>query len=332
MEYKIIQIDKIHLDLGNPRIAPILTMYGSEVTADQISLALVSVGSDSSHTTFASLKESIKTNGGIIHPIIVNRKDNKYIVIEGNTRVQIYRDFKKSKTAGNWDEIIAIVYDNLPESEIHAIRLQTHLVGPRDWNPYSKGKYLSRLYNEEQLSMGQIVDFCGGDYAKTKKYIDAYTLMEDHYRPQLNSDDEFDPEKFSAFVEYQNGKVVQAVANHGYSVNDFASWIISEKISPLSRIRQLPEVLNNKEAREAFLNGTISDAIRVIESASPSSDALQKATLDQLAFEISKRIRAISYEEMKKYRASSSYANKKTTLIEALDQLSEFCDEISGDY
>jgi len=215
-----IETDNIILDFDNPRIARVLEMYPNrgDITAEQINLALGTDGGiekkESSHTTFVSLKESIRSNGGIIHPILVNRKNNQYIVIEGNTRVQIYKDFKKGGVAGNWDQIMAVVYEDLPETTIHSIRLQSHLVGPRDWDPYSKAKYLHMLYYQNKLPFHQIVDFCGGDRSKTRKYIDAYQLMEDHYRPLLESDDDFDPERFSAFVEYQNGKIRHAIASH----------------------------------------------------------------------------------------------------------------------
>lgn len=138
LEYRLIQVKDIELDFDNPRIARALEMFPdrNDITAEQISLALGAGADagDSSHTTFTSLKESIKTNGGIIHPIIVNRTGNQYIVIEGNTRVQIYKDFKSKGVPGNWDEIIAVIYTNLSEEAAHAIRLQSHLVGPREWD------------------------------------------------------------------------------------------------------------------------------------------------------------------------------------------------------
>jgi hypothetical protein len=67
----------------------------------------------------ASLRESIKENGGIIHPIIVNKRANgTYVVIEGNTRLQIYKDFIASGEPGNWTTIRAVVYENLEDEKI----------------------------------------------------------------------------------------------------------------------------------------------------------------------------------------------------------------------
>ena len=220
--YENITISEIFLDFNNPRIARVLEMYqGGEIPSEAISMALGS-SSESTGTSYGSLKESIKTNGGIIHPIIVNKtSDGKYVVIEGNTRVQIYREFQEQGVPGDWTKICAVVYEGLGNEFIHAIRLQSHLVGPRDWDPYSKAKYLNSLSNIEKLPMNQIVSFCGGNTNEVLKMINAYIDMEKYYRTQLSADDVFDPRKFSAFVELQNKSVIDALF-----INKFSEFFI----------------------------------------------------------------------------------------------------------
>lgn len=170
MEYIKLSIDKVELDIKNPRIQQYLEIYGDDITSDGIALALNSSSGASSTSSYQTLKESIKVNGGIINPIIVNKySDGKLVVIEGNTRVQIYKEFALADPEGPWKEIIAIVYDNLPETDIHAIRLQTHLVGPRDWDPFSKAKYLNQLSNIDKLPMATIISFCGGKKSRNRK-------------------------------------------------------------------------------------------------------------------------------------------------------------------
>ena len=141
-KYRDLIIEEVELDMNNPRIAKFIEMYDKDtLNSEQLALALGSGVEDSNQTNYSSLYNSIKTNRGIIHPIIVNHQlDGKYVVIEGNTRVQIYKEFKENNIDGNWNTIPAIVYENLNDSEIHAIRLQSHLVGPRDWDPDSKAK------------------------------------------------------------------------------------------------------------------------------------------------------------------------------------------------
>ena len=107
--HKMLKIDEINLDKDNPRIRRWIEMYGEDPTPEQIHLAL-GAGGDSTNssggTTYYSLRESIRTNGGIIHPIIVNKGPNNALtVIEGNTRVAIFRDFHDNSEKGKWHTI-----------------------------------------------------------------------------------------------------------------------------------------------------------------------------------------------------------------------------------
>lgn len=143
--YIEIPVEDIELDKSNPRIARGIAYYGENITSETMALLL-----GSTSEACASLRESIRENGGIIHPIVVNKRTgNSYVVIEGNTRLQIYKDFIKNGVPGNWTTIRAIVYDNLDTERIHAIRLQAHLIGPREWDPYSKAMYLHYLADVE---------------------------------------------------------------------------------------------------------------------------------------------------------------------------------------
>ena len=112
--YMELPIDDIELDKSNPRIANYLSTHSEDdITSDLMALLL-----GTTSEACASLRESILVNGGVIHPIVVNkREDNSYVVIEGNTRLQIYKDFRKQGKSGNWDRIRAIVYENLDEDE-----------------------------------------------------------------------------------------------------------------------------------------------------------------------------------------------------------------------
>ena len=138
--YVELKIDEIELDKSNPRISNYLELYDeNEMTSDTMALLL-----GTTTDACASLRESIRENGGIVHPIIVNHfSDGRYVVIEGNTRLQIYRDFCKKGIPGNWNVIKSIVYENIDEETLHSIRLQAHLIGPREWDAYAKAKYLN---------------------------------------------------------------------------------------------------------------------------------------------------------------------------------------------
>lgn len=328
-KFEMLSIKEIELDKTNPRIARIIEMYGDKVTAEGIALALGS-GSSSEEQgggpSFMGLKQSILTNGSIIHPIIVNReKVGGLIVIEGNTRVQIYKEFNDQGVEGNWEKVPAMIYEDMDKPMIDAIRLQAHLVGTRAWDPYSKAKYLHSLSISNHLPLSQMVDFCGGNKHEVSNYINAYIDMEKYYRQILNGDT-FDATRFSAFVELQKSRIAESVVNAGFTKSDFAQWIHEKRIHPVRFVRALPRILQDKKAREVFLKEDIEEAIKVLDAPSAQS-ILTEATLEDLALEISKRIAGLPYKDMKKLRDASSI-EKREILGDAKDALSELVDDI----
>ncbi|MFH0975876.1 MAG: ParB/Srx family N-terminal domain-containing protein [Spirochaetota bacterium] len=329
---KLIPIKDIELDKSNPRIAQFLEFYGDDIPSEQIALAL-GVGdsqTDGNGVTFQSLKTSIKTNGGIIHPIIVNDKsDKKYVVIEGNTRLAIYKEFHDKKIPGKWDKILSIVYKAMTPEEIDAIRLQSHLVGPRAWDPYSKAKYLEYLRNSEHLTMNQIIDFCGGRKKEVEDYIEAYLVMENEYKSQLESDSDFDPSRFSAFVELQRTPVKKAIVDANFTFKDFAKWVIDLKFKRLEDVRKLPVILPKKESREIFIKTKGKDAVqKALDAIAPPQPTdnlfLLNAKLEQLAKELSNKIMSMQWSESQKLRDERESAEVQD-LFDARDQLIELC-------
>lgn len=305
--YQMVPIDNLELDTTNPRIRKWIEMYGPNPTAEQIHMAL-GIGSndtESSSTTFSSLRESIRTNRGIINPIIVNRHpEGKLVVVEGNTRVAIYRNFKDDKVIGPWDSIPALIHENLEQIGIDSIRLQAHLVGPRPWDPYSKAKYLHHLRNVENIPFTQLVDLCGGKKKELQNYIDAYSDMEKYYRRVISDDGAFDPTRFSAFVELQRPRIKQAILNSGYSLEDFARWVDQRLIDPIETIRDLPEILGHPEAKKVFLQDGAKQATKLIDLPPPSST--QGLSLEDLARSLSQKINQLSWKDVERLKDNPS--------------------------
>lgn len=330
MEYIKLSIDEVELDINNPRIQQYLEMYGDDITSDGIALALNGSSGASSTSSYQTLKESIRVNGGIINPIIVNKfPDGRLVVIEGNTRLQIYKEFALADPEGPWKEIIAIVYEDLPETEIHAIRLQTHLVGPRDWDPFSKAKYLNQLSNIDKLPMATIISFCGGKKAEIEKLISAYTDMVTFYFPVAETAEmDPDPREFSKFSELQNTSIKQALAVHKFDRTDFAKWVVNGNIDTAQNVRKLPAILANSVAREVFLKSTISEAEKYINSSGKGAKNLSEATMDELVSELIKRCRNIEFSYIKQLRDDPRFEDKKNRIIELETEIKDVISEV----
>lgn len=323
-------VDELILDKSNPRIRKWIEMYGDEPTPDQVFMALGAGANDpgsEAGPTFASLKESIRTNGGVIQPVFVNKTpEGQYIVIEGNTRVAIYKDFARDRTPGNWTEIQAIVYENLDEEQIDAIRLQAHLVGPRAWDPYSKAKYLHHLRTKEHFPFDRLVDYCGGRKREVQQLIAGYTDMEQYYRPVLPDDSAFDTTRFSGFVELQRPKIKEAILQAGFTFTDFANWIKDRKIDPLSTVRQLPQILRTPRARQVFLDAGAREALKEIER--PDLDTfLRQANISQLCHALSLSIKSMPYQEFQRLKSNPD-GDEAQALQDVLGELQDVCDDI----
>jgi hypothetical protein len=324
--HKLVPIDDIILDKSNPRIALWLEMYEGEPTAEQIHQAL-GAGVDDKEaqggTKFNTLKNSIQTNGGIIQPVMINTlRNGKMVCIEGNTRVCVYKSFRDQKVTGSWDRIPAIVYKGLDDEAVDAIRLQAHLVGPRQWDPYSKAKYLTYLRNKEQMPFSRLVDYCGGSQKAVMESIDAYADMETYYRPLCDSEGDFDPQRFSGFVELQKNNVKTAISQAGYEVSAFAKWIYDKKVYPLATVRWLPKILKDKKATTVFLKKGALEAMKVLDRPDLSK-ALQEATLAQLAQALVEAINKVPFAQAKELENDpTSDANQ--ALLEAQDTLNTF--------
>ena len=89
------------------------------------------------------LKAAIREAGKINVPLLVNKtKEGKYRVLDGNTRLLVYKEFLESGEEGDWETIPAQVDEDMNPDRIEAIQLNCHMVPARDWRPYNKGKML----------------------------------------------------------------------------------------------------------------------------------------------------------------------------------------------
>lgn len=305
-KFEKLDISKVELDMDNPRIVKFLEMYSEEaLTGEAVALALGSSGNSTDGSTgYYNLKDSIRISRGIIHPIIVNYRSDmgKYVAIEGNTRVQIYRELKEEypDEAELWGHIPAIVYEDLPKEKIDMIRLQAHLVGPREWDAYSKAKYLYQLNVVEKMPMSQLVNYCGGKASEVPKQIKAYDDMETYYRKALEDESAFDSKEFSKFVELQGAKT--AIFQNGFTLDDFTQWVLGDKFRMAIDIRKLPKVLANKEATKVFLESNIDKAYDLVKDPETKTKTLSKSSLADLCNELTRRINEMGLRSVERIR------------------------------
>jgi ParB-like nuclease domain len=323
-QFQLLPIDQVALDPTNPRIRRFLEFLVGEPTFDNFALALdVTSGAadeQDAGTTAEKLRNSILANGGILQPIIVRKlEQDRYLCIEGNTRLYLYRSFVNDQVPGNWTNIPALVHEQIEQTDVDTIRLQAHLVGPRQWDAYSKAKYLWELCHRERMPIDRIIAICGGSRREVVRSIQAYADMETYFRPLFEPGETYDTERYSGFVELQASKVKDTILRNGFNLADFGKWMKAGKFKGLASVRQLPRVLSDKKARDVFIKKDIKAAQDVLEKPELSA-GLKSATVAQLARALAERVGALPFQELTRLRDNPDDDTVRY-VADALDEL-----------
>ena len=63
----------------------------------------------------------------------------------------------------------------------------------------------------------------------------------------------------------QNQQIRETLVRNGYSKNDFAKWVINGNFDTMQSVRQLPAILNNKDATKVFFDENAKEAMKIVE-------------------------------------------------------------------
>jgi hypothetical protein len=187
---------------------------------------------------------------------------------------------------------------------------------------------LDHLLNVENLPLTRVVDLCGGRKREITEYVNAYHDMEKYYRPVLESDSDFEPQRFSAFIELQKADVKNAIAQAGFSMRDFAKWVADRNIDPLNTVRALPRILRNTQARNKFLQFNAREALKLLDV--PASPELSNVPLDQILLALMERLDVLPYPDVKALKKDPG-GTRAQLLLQARDALVELCTDISSE-
>ena len=342
--YQLIPTQQLDFDRENPRIKVALEKYGDKLDEERIRFALQTATEGSSTvSSYRSLKDSIRAARGISIPIVVWPDKDRFVCVDGNTRLAIYHELDEENTSGNWSAINCLVLNNPEPREIETIRVTAHLVGAREWPAYEKARYLHYLRNVEFMDYDELIARCGGNKTTITQQIDAYRDMNEFYR-DVNSDDAFKVDRFSGFVELQKTDIKDAIYSAGYDLKDFGRWIRDGQIYRLADVRKLPRVLVDDDAKTTFVNGglrSIEDAVAVAEAnrhkdvhPSPLETSVATASMATLAEALLEKIKSLPRHDYvalrdRQYETADQDIDTLSDLAEHLHDLLPRCRKVT---
>ena len=195
-----------------------------------------------------ALRLNIKTNGGLINPILVSGD----VVIEGNSRLAAYKMLQEIDPI-RWGKIRCHVFkEPLTDDDVFNLLCTFHVNGRKDWNPMEQAGLLYRRQQECMRPIEEIAKERGMKAADAKNMVATYELMK--------ANDDIETSKWSYYEEFR--KIIKYVQQAEYKVEDH-----SIKTAILDRIKD-GTIAESKDLRKLgkLVRSDEDDAVRVLNS------------------------------------------------------------------
>ena len=125
----------------------------------------------------------VKRHGGLMEPILVRRDTME--VIEGNSRLAVYRQLHQKNEDGDWELIPCDIVSSLTEDQQAAFLNQIHVKGKTTWSAYEKANF-AYVRKEQGWDVDKIARLFGESQALIKKRIRVIGMMKRNEDNQLS--------------------------------------------------------------------------------------------------------------------------------------------------
>lgn len=306
------EIDQLKLlfFVENPRIYSLVRAGDDEPDQAEIQEKLLSMD------YVKSLIQDIKSNGGLIDPVIV--KAGTHEVLEGNSRLAAYR-WLASKDPIKWGKIkCTLLPGDISETDVFALLGQYHIKGKKDWAPYEQAGFLYRRHKNQGISVTDLGNELGLGRMRIRQLIDTYQFM-------LNQD-ERNINKWSYYEEYIKSNKIKKLRDDYVHldtiiVEKIKSGEINKAVDIRDKLAKLVDVSSKVVAK--FVNKEIGldEAFDLVE-ASGNNDGTYKRlsnfrqwmvsedTTEAIVMAQSQALKKIVFE-LKKIQGESSRLLKK---------------------
>jgi len=264
-----VSVEECALDPQNPRIQFLIGQRAgivNEGDLDELIWAKDAV---------KALGQSILQNGGVYEAVIVQRKDQKFLVREGNCRtVACRRLLDQHPNDNRFKTMPALVFDvDLTEEDLAVLLADMHVSGKIRWDAYEQAKHVSDLFHIYGKTYEWLSNHLRLSKGKIKELLDAYQATTEYLSLHPTP---INVKKFAVFHEIVKKKDLrERYKEDGRFKQSFHRWVSEERISDSKQIRDLTAILSNPEAVKALDQTGFEDAQKVLVRDDPSlqSDA-----------------------------------------------------------
>lgn len=125
------------------------------------------------------LKSQIEQNGGLLEALLVVKRNDEYVVLEGNSRLAAYRILFESNPV-KWGKVrVDLLPETITEEEIFTLIGSVHLNKKKDWTVFEQAAYVYRQKQIQKCPDSTLAKKVGLSAPTVKKYIEVYEFMVD---------------------------------------------------------------------------------------------------------------------------------------------------------
>ena len=200
-----------------------------------------------------NLEPQVKRHGGLMEPILVRHDTME--VIEGNSRLAVYRHFHQKKTEGEWEHIPCEIVSSLTDDQQAAFLNQIHVKGKTSWSAYEKANF-AYVRKERGWSLEKIAGVFGesiGTIRTRVKVIEAMKTNEDNARSHFSYYD----------VLVRSAEMSEAMQKEGVSgflltkIKNFGPKDEDGDFTAQELRKKLPVILKKPKVLTKYLEGKI---------------------------------------------------------------------------
>ena len=200
-----------------------------------------------------NLEPEVKRHGGLMEPILVRHDTME--VIEGNSRLAVYRHFHQKKTEGEWEYIPCEIVSSLTDDQQAAFLNQIHVKGKTSWSAYEKANF-AYVRHERGWSLEKIAGVFGesiGTIRTRVKVIETMKKNEDNERSHFSYYD----------VLVRSAEISEAMQKEGVSgflltkIKNFGPKDEDGDFTAQELRKKLPVILKKPKVLTKYLEGKI---------------------------------------------------------------------------
>lgn len=244
-----IPIDQLHFLPDNPRVyAAIREMADFDgLTPEEKQLRIYKRLLQ--EPSVKNLIPEIQRDEGLQDPITV--RHDTWQVIEGNSRLAVYRKLDETPNDDRWTHIRCLVVTSLTDDQQTRLLGQAHLHGKTDWSPYAKALFCFRWVEEKKRDVPSLSKLSGFSAAEINKNVKIVRLMRD------NGDD-----KLSHFSYYnvlvRSRPISAAMANSPKLEQTLLAQIKTEPFTAQEMRERLPAIIAKPRILRKYEKGEVS--------------------------------------------------------------------------